>query len=616
VIVLERRRLARSSPSRFQLGRIFRALAILFLFGSAAAAFASTQTPANDNYLFPFDLNQPGTVLLLSYKATGDTIGATVQPNIFSPCDMSTCGSGPAEPTTCHTPTYATYGHTVWYRFYPDHDGQVEIHTSGFPNVIALYRLDPSTESLTLVSCESGSSAMKSNDLFDYVKRDVAYEYQIGGRDMWAGTFGMDFYYAYGANLTVAPFRTSARVPRRRRLSGLKFTGVTPGEEVSFVCAAECSPGASGAEVTQGTTALLNTTPAPAVGATTRLVVGVTAPAQVGRFKVYTLNAPKKHLALTAQGCLAPGVTVVSRAAAMDPLLLDTYTCPAAAPLNPAGAEFVFWIGARRGLYDSWWSGTHWSQRYKITDQVLGSRPAVAVHADGEQDVFWRSASGDLMESYYAGQWIGPTTLQTGALASAPSVGVDAAGDEYVFWQGTDGRLWEKTYTSANGSWNPPSPVNAGKLGSPPAVAVHPGGQLDVFWKGLNRDLWEARFTDGSWGSASEFHDGPLGSAPSVGIDGAGDEYVFWRGIDGGLWEKTLSNGNWTQSVPVANAGTLGSPPTVAVHAGGEQDVFWSGPKGDLIEMYDTGQWIGPRHLGPRHLSLYGPGAGVGPAGT
>jgi serine/threonine-protein kinase len=323
-------------------------------------------------------------------------------------------------------------------------------------------------------------------------------------------------------------------------------------------------------------------------------------------------DAPRRagwgHRRRLAVGAVAALVVV---GAAIAAVLASGPSAPA--PLNPPGAEFVFWNGAQGGLWEKWWSGTNWSAPLEIAPQVLGSRPAVTVHADGEQDVFWKGTNGDLMESFFAGQWIGPTDLGVGTLASNPSVGVDGAGNAYVFWQGADGGLSEKRYS--NGSWNPPVSVNAGTLGSAPAVAVHPGGRQDVFWRGLNGHLWEIRYTDG-WSSAVDLHDGPLGSAPSVGIDAAGNEHVFWRGIDGGLREKTLSNGHWTRSVPVTNAGTLGSPPAVAVHARGQVDVFWRGLNGDLYEMYDNRQWNGPIDLRARHLGLPGPAAGVFPVGT
>jgi hypothetical protein len=596
---------------------IFGTVALVFLL-LAGEVLAGSQPLANDNYLAPTPVNTPGTPLGPKWASTGNTIGATIQPNIFSPCTLNVCQNGPTEVTTCSSVSYAN---TVWYAFYPDHDGQIEIRTSGFHNVIALYSYDPTTLLPTLVKCEPGSSTSRSNDLFAYVQRGVDYEFQIGGRDGDMGSFDVLFNYTYRSNLTVAPFDTSPSLrfaghSRVVRLTQLRFFGIAPGEQVAFACSG-CGQRLSGQQVTHGKVVVVQATPAPTVGSTIRLVVAVTAPGQVGRYKIYIWHSPwTRTWAVLARGCLAPGVTTVSPAAAADPSLLDTDACPTSAPLNPAGAEYVFWKGAQRGLWEEWWSGTDWIPAGELTKHVLESGPAVTVHPGGEPDVFWRGTNGHLMESYFAGQWIGPIDLKGGPLASAPSVGVDATtGNEYVFWQGADNRLWEKI--QSNGSWNQPFPVNAGALGSAPAVAVHPGGQMDVFYKGLNRDLWEVRYTT-HWNQAFDLHDGPLDSAPSVGIDAAGDEYVFWRGIGGDLLEKTFSNGVWTAAVPVTNAGTLGSPPAVAVHASGEVDVFWRSPKGDLREMYDiAGQWIGPVDLGARqHLGLAGPAAGVDPAGT
>src|SRR5271165_358389 len=154
---------------------------------------ASTQPPNNDNYLDSIDLNAPGEPLnsISTLEDPSDTIGATVQTDLLSPCGRVTCATGPPETTTCDG---VRYGRTVWYDFYPDQSGQVEIRAEGMPTVIALYTYDPHTLLPHEIQCASGSS-YRSNELFSYVQKGTAYTYQIGGRDGADGIFQMLFNY-------------------------------------------------------------------------------------------------------------------------------------------------------------------------------------------------------------------------------------------------------------------------------------------------------------------------------------------------------------------------------------------------------------------------------------
>lgn len=578
-----------------------------------AVGFGNPPAPTNDSFLYASNLNAPGEPLnsAATLEDTGETIGATVQSNIFSPCGRAVCRPGPAEVTTCHG---VSYGKTVWYDFYPEHNGQIEIRTAGFPNVIALYHYDPHSLLPHEIQCEPGS-VYKSNELFAEVKAGVDYTYQIGGRGGAAGGFQMLFNYADRTHLAVAPFLTQASLdpvpghPAELSLVKLRFVGVVRSERVSFACAF-CTPGAFNRGVTDGNTFVLTATAPPIIGAQTRFIIGATSPAEIGRFKLYSLDAVTHAYNVITHGCLAPGVSEMSQAAARNPAVLEPVPCPTIL-LNPTGAEYVFWQGADHRLWEKWYSGTRWSRAIRIAGSALGSAPAVAVHANGEQDVFWRGANGDLWESWWFGQWKGPYDFRGETLGSAPSAGADDSGNEYLFWQGTDGGLWEKTYSGSG--WTVPVPlVNSGRLGSSPTVAVHAGGDQDVFWRGLNGDLWEMWF-NGRWNGPVDRGGGPLESPPTVATDASGNDYIFWQGPDHGLWERSLLHGRWTRPRPI-HSGRLGSGPAVAVHADGEQDVFWRGLNGHVWEMWFIGGWHGPVDLRAGSASS-APSAGVSATG-
>jgi hypothetical protein len=590
-------------------------LCFLVLLLSPASALASPQPPANDNFLDSDNLNVPGRPLATvnTLSSSVDTSGATLQENLLRPCGEVLCGTGPAEQSTCQG---VSYGKTVWYDFYPDHNGQIEIRTDGIPNVIALYRYDPSSLIPTQVNCAEGSK-YRRNELSEDVRRGVAYTVQIGGRNSAGGPLHVLFNYVDRTHLTVPPFLTSALIQALRarggnaRLLKFRFIGVAGGETISAACGF-CARGDLRERSRRGNTVALEGSK-PTIDRHSRLLIAATAPAQVGRFKVYAYRPHGRSLVVVAQGCLASGVTRVTVTDAEQLAALPRIPCPVRL-VNPIGGEYVFWRGPDSHLREKWYSGTTWSPTLRLKFGGLASAPSVAVHARGEQDLFWRSTHGLLEEAWYDGQWNGVVNVGGGGLASAPSAGADGSGREYVFWRGRDGGLWEQRYAPA--SWTLPFEVRrAGLIGSAPAVAVHTDGEQDVFWKGTNGNLWEI-WTAGPnepWNGPQDLGGGQLGSPPSAGSDAAGNDYVVWRGTDHRLWAKSFVAGRWNEAMPL-NGGVLGSPPAIAVQADGDQNVFWRGLNDHLWETtYRDGKWHVPASRGGNLSSE--PHAGVDAAG-
>ncbi len=581
--------------------------ALGLLVGPAAGLGSSPGPPSNDNYNFATNLNARGQPLtrIHTLQSKVDTSNASLQPNLLSPCGQGQllCPKGPPELNTCNG---VSYGKTVWYDFYPDHDGQVEIRTNGIPNVIRLYRYDPTTLVPTPIWCATGSK-YTSNELEDNVNGGDAYSFQIGGRGTAGGKLQVQFNYAY-KNLAVAPFfirptvYVSTAEPNQAKLLRIKLIGFARSEGVSYACA-NCGGGLLQHGVRRGNTIILSSKSAPILSSQTLMIITATAPAQIGRFKVYGFRPHLGRLPVLASGCLAPQQTTVTPPEAKHVSLLQRISCPAPA-VNPIGAEYVFWRNRYGRLWESRYSGRNWTAPERLTVGRPSSVPAVAVHANGEQDVFWKGGNGHLWEAWYHGKWHHASDFGSGTLASPPAAGVDSAGDEYVFWKGQNGGLWGRSYR--DGGWTPSFEVNiAGELGSGPAVAVHPGGEVDAFWKGLNGRLTEVWCSDrcgdgGQWHGPLMLGGGTLGSTPAVAADAAGNQYVFWEGTDRDLWGQAYVAGNWEPAMPL-NGGLLGSPPTVAVHADGQQDVFWRGRDGRLWETWGTaGHWAGPRSLPAR----------------
>jgi hypothetical protein len=143
-----------------------------------AGAYAQTPpAPSNDNYLQSAAMNTPGSRLerRATLRATADTTNATVQTDVFNP----PLSGGPAEPTTCEG---ASYGKTVWYDFYPDVNGVVQLRASGYDTVLTAVPFDRRTgnPNFTAAQCANVSSST-TEAFFVEVRGGDAYTVQVGG---------------------------------------------------------------------------------------------------------------------------------------------------------------------------------------------------------------------------------------------------------------------------------------------------------------------------------------------------------------------------------------------------------------------------------------------------
>ncbi len=175
------------------------AIAAVAALAMAVPVTAAAAPPENDNYLSSASLNSPGSRLDRTHtlKDVGrDTTGATVQNDIFSPPKSG----GLREITSfsqCRNNTPATsYGHTVWYDFYPDVSGLVRLQASGYDSVISVFEFNTQTfqPDYTRRQCINDLSGT-FEELFATVRGKHAYIVQIGGVNDAAGTltFGFDF---------------------------------------------------------------------------------------------------------------------------------------------------------------------------------------------------------------------------------------------------------------------------------------------------------------------------------------------------------------------------------------------------------------------------------------
>jgi hypothetical protein len=151
--------------------------------GVDAAVAQAPAAPLNDNYLASLELNQPGKPLnaTSTLEDNRDTTSATVQTNIFSPCGRAACPTGPAEVTSYGG---VNYGKTIWYDYYPNKNGLMQIRTANFDNVVCAYQFNTKTliPDVNTRQCIHQSDAT-AEQLVASAKAHDAYTVQIGGVD-------------------------------------------------------------------------------------------------------------------------------------------------------------------------------------------------------------------------------------------------------------------------------------------------------------------------------------------------------------------------------------------------------------------------------------------------
>jgi hypothetical protein len=280
-----------------------------------AAHIAATGAagPVNNNYLSSLELNGPHAPLnhAQTLKDVRNTAGATVQSNIFNPCGLARCPSGPAEVTSCQG---VNYGATVWYDFYPQANGIVSIRTSGFDNVIALYTFNSRTlapDVAAHVCIHQGS--FPSEQLVSHVVGGDAYTFQIGGVVGPTGTAAtgqLEMLFDY--SLTKTPrLQGNATLTARATSTGISVLALTVtssqrGAHVAVTCGSVCRGASKTIPAHGSTTIQFAQLKGAMLSAGTKLQIRVTAPKTIGAFIQYTVRRGNFS---KMTGCLEPGST-------------------------------------------------------------------------------------------------------------------------------------------------------------------------------------------------------------------------------------------------------------------------------------------------------------------
>jgi hypothetical protein len=222
------------------LGVAVATLAVL-TWGGALAPASTPAPPVNDGYLNSLELNAPGSKLndTDTLKDVRNTASATVQTNIFDPCGRAACPNGPAEVTSCRG---VNYGNTVWYDFYPNVNGNIEIRTSGYDNVITLYPF-----SLKTALPNAGkSTCVHANDfpseqMLTPVKKGQNYTVQIGSVSAGGGPLEVlfDFFATPPHRLTAQTTLKAKQITNGLQLLGLSVS-TARAAKVTVTCGRFC----------------------------------------------------------------------------------------------------------------------------------------------------------------------------------------------------------------------------------------------------------------------------------------------------------------------------------------------------------------------------------------
>lgn len=204
--------------------------AVAALLAVPATAFGQAP-PANDNYLSPVFLNQPGQPLPrnTTLQDTGDTTLATEQADLFAPPAQG----GPPEPTQCEQ---SPYGKTVWYDFHPDRSAVAKIQVSSqFDAVIGILNYNRRTSQPNFPgTCIDRLSAF-TEELQVPVLRGRSYSVQIGGYQGQAGQFQVLFDFLRLPTVDATPTLRARPTSRGIRVSSLKVAAPR-GARVEVTC--------------------------------------------------------------------------------------------------------------------------------------------------------------------------------------------------------------------------------------------------------------------------------------------------------------------------------------------------------------------------------------------
>lgn len=125
------------------------------------------------------------------------------------------------------------------------------------------------------------------------------------------------------------------------------------------------------------------------------------------------------------------------------------------------GKVNLFWRSTSGNLVQSYFDGTRWQETGSALASGLTVDPVAVSTGSGDQlDVFYGNASRNLTHVWYSTEWSAPSDLPGTSSISTPAISATwrPNGLENVFWRGSDGRLSQSYFDPATG-WGPSEPL-------------------------------------------------------------------------------------------------------------------------------------------------------------
>lgn len=216
--------------------------------------------------------------------------------------------------------------------------------------------------------------------------------------------------------------------------------------------------------------------------------------------------------------------------------------------------------------------------------------PEAAMDARGDTTVVWMHFDGShyVVESAYrpeGGAWEAPTLVsEPGEEGGNPHVALDAEGDSLVVWRsaGEGGEFVRAAYRPRGESWSPATSVSSpGEHVASLRDAVDPEGNAIVAWSGDMGKVGEYgiahasfRPAEGSWEAPVELSASGGNAFPSdVVFDTSGNAALIWQRWDGttDLIQATYrpAGGEWEPAVDLSEEGKQSFDPVVVLDAPG-----------------------------------------------
>jgi serine/threonine protein kinase len=124
-----------------------------------------------------------------------------------------------------------------------------------------------------------------------------------------------------------------------------------------------------------------------------------------------------------------------------------------AVAVHADGQQDVFWKSANGTLWEISHNNAAWQKPKRLRSGPMGSAPTAGVAADNSVYVFWEGETDNMWGMrQFDGRWSAPRRI-TGAgdgLESQPAVAVHAVGQQDVFWKGIGANLWETSHRNGN----------------------------------------------------------------------------------------------------------------------------------------------------------------------